>query len=116
MRALKPPVRWLKSRWSEEDILFFYEADEDGWVLRQVELHGREHVPMCAAALAELPDAMTDGLEAVQQYESKYGVLAEMPLPMGSAHFPNEQISRAEFDEVWSRARVHLELHGRPDE
>lgn len=116
MKALKPPVRWSKSRWSEEDISFFYEADEDGWALRQVELHGPELVPMCAAALAELPEAMTDGLRAVQEYESKYGVLAEVPLPIGSAEFPDEEISQVEFEEVWIRARAHIELHHRDDE
>jgi len=33
-------VRWLKSYWEDEDILFYFEFDEDRWVLRQVELKG----------------------------------------------------------------------------
>lgn len=44
MGPLKPSVRWLKAHWDEEDVLFFFEADEDGWVLRQVELRGPDRV------------------------------------------------------------------------
>ena len=116
MKVLNAPVRWLKSHWSDEDIWYFFEADEDGWVLRQVELHGREQTPACAAALAEWPDAMTEGLEAVQKYESKYGAPSEKPISTWDADFPHEEISRAEFDEVWSRARAHLELRGQHDD
>jgi hypothetical protein len=52
MDRLKPPVRWLNSHW-DEDVLFFFEADEDGWVLRQVELCGPDRTPTVAASLAE---------------------------------------------------------------
>lgn len=62
MDALKPAVRWLKSYWDEEDVLYFFEADEDGWVLRQVELRGPDRTPAVAAYLAEWPDANRDGL------------------------------------------------------
>jgi hypothetical protein len=31
MDGLKCPVRWLKAHWDEEDVLFFFEIDEDGW-------------------------------------------------------------------------------------
>jgi hypothetical protein len=33
VKDLKPPVRWLKSYWGDEDILFYFEFDEDGFAL-----------------------------------------------------------------------------------
>ena len=44
MDVLKPPVRWTRAYWDEEDIRFFFETDEDGWVLRPVELCSSEWV------------------------------------------------------------------------
>lgn len=61
MDGLKPAVRWIESYWDEKDVLFFFEFDEDGWVLRQVELRGSDRKPMVAAALAEWPDADREG-------------------------------------------------------
>jgi hypothetical protein len=80
MDRLKPPVRWLKSYWDDEDVLFFFEADEDGWVLRQVELCGPDRTPTVAASLAEWPDADRGGIDAVRAYEAKYGALADQPI------------------------------------
>jgi hypothetical protein len=57
MDGLKPAVRWLRSYWDEEDVRYFFEADEDGWVLRQVELRGKDRTPAVAASLEEWPDA-----------------------------------------------------------
>src|SRR5262245_12016351 len=73
MDVSKRAVRWLRSYWDEEDGTFFCEADDDGWVLRQIELSGPDKIPAVAAALAERPDADRDGLAAVQAYEAKYG-------------------------------------------
>lgn len=110
MNALKPAVRWLKYYWDEEDVLFFFEADEDGWVLRQVELRGPDRTPAVAASLAEWPDVDRDGLTAVQAYEAKYGGLADQPIGEWDAGSPNdEEIDRAEFEAEWHRARAHLD-------
>jgi hypothetical protein len=106
---LKPAMRWFKSRWDEEEVLLFFEANEDGWVLRQVELRGPDRAPAVAAALAEWPDAKRDGLAAVQAYEAKYGALADQPISEWDAGFPHVAIDRAEFEEVWNRARAHLD-------
>lgn len=65
MKVDKPPVRWLKSYWDEEDILYFFEIDEDTWTLRQIELQGPTQTPMAAAALAEWPDPTANGLDAM---------------------------------------------------
>jgi len=109
MGPLKPPVRWLKAHWDEEDVLFFFEADEDGWVLRQVELRGPDRVPTVAAALAEWPDANREGIDAVRAYEAKYGGLADKPILSSDPDFPRFEINRAEFEEVWHRVRAYLD-------
>jgi hypothetical protein len=109
MDGLKPAVRWLRSYWDEEDVLFFFEADVDGWVLRQVELRGSDRTPAVAAALAEWPDANRDGIQAVQAYEAKYGALADQPISDWDRGFPHVEIDRPEFEEVWNRARAHLQ-------
>lgn len=109
MDRLKAPVRWLKAHWDEEDVLLFLEADEDGWVLRQVELRGPDRMPVVAAALAEWPDIDRQGIGAVQAYEAKYGALAHQPISDWDANFPHVGIDRVEFEEVWARARAHLD-------
>jgi hypothetical protein len=61
MEVVKPAVRWLSSSWVEADIRYYFEADEDGWVLRQIELEGSERIPVAAAALAEWPISRPTG-------------------------------------------------------
>ena len=95
VEGLKPRVRWLKSYWEDEDILFYFEFDEDRWVLRQVELKGPMRTPISAAALSEMPDARTEGLDAVREYEERYGGLADQPMPE-ELDFPHEDISADE--------------------
>ena len=46
--SVKPPVRWLKAHWDEEDVLFFFDADDDGCVLRQAEQSGPNRIPTVA--------------------------------------------------------------------
>ena len=70
-----------QSHWEDEDILFYFEFDEDRWVLRQVELKGPMRTPISATALSEMPDARTEGLDAVREYEDRYGGLADQPMP-----------------------------------
>ena len=110
MKVEKPAVRWLSSLWEEGDILYYFEADEDGWVLRQVELRGPERTPAAAASLAELPDAKAEGgTQAVQDYRAKWGGLSDQPIPRWHTDFPHDDISSEEFEEVWRAARVYLE-------
>jgi hypothetical protein len=108
-RSLKPPVRWLKAYWDEQDVWYYFEVDEDGWASRQVELRGPARIPTTAASLAEWPDATIDGIDAVRSYESKYGGTAEAPIGDFDDTFAPTEIDRSEFDELWTRARSHLE-------
>ena len=92
---------------------FFFEADEDGWVLRQVELRGPEKIPTVAAALAEWPDADHDGLAAVHAYEAKYGTLSETPITAWDDGFPNVGINQAEFEAVSGSVVAHISRRAR---
>lgn len=108
-RQLKPAVRWVKAYWDEEDIWFYFEADEDGTVLRQVELQGPDHVPTVAAAWAEWPDPDEDGPDAIAAYGAKYGALADRPLTQDDPDFPGVEIDCNQFENIWNKARAHLE-------
>ena len=109
MKADLPAVRWIKAYWADEEVWYYFEADAEGWVLRQVELRGGQAMPVVSASLHELPDANTDGIEAVQRYEAKYGVLADQPMTGWDTDFPQEEISTAEFEKVWIAARARME-------
>lgn len=87
-RAVRAPTG------DDEDITYFFEADEDGWVLRQVELQGPERMLATAASLSEWPDADADGLAAVQQYEARYGGLADQTITSWDADLPHEAITQ----------------------
>jgi hypothetical protein len=109
VEGLKPPVRWLTSYFEDDDVLFYFEFDEDGWVLRQVELEGPNRTPTTAAALSEWPDPAADGLDAQGAYMARYGVVGDQPLGSWEPDFPLEEISADEFEEVWRTARASLE-------
>ncbi len=104
-------MRWLRHYWDEEDVMQFFEIDDEGWVVRQVELRGGPQTPTVAASRTELPDANRDGLAVVQAYEAKYGVLAEQPMSKWDADFRNADIERVEFEAIWKMARAHLGHH-----
>jgi hypothetical protein len=68
--------KWVRSSWDEEDITYVWEVREDGWVTRSVELVGAERRPQTAVALDEVVrERDTGGIQAVQAYEARYGVL-----------------------------------------
>ena len=105
VEGLKPPARWLSSYWDEEDILFYFEADEDGVVLRQVELKGPSRTPIAAGSLAELPDARIVGSAPVVEYEQRWGGITDQPIPEWDEDLPHEDITADEFEAVWQQAR-----------
>ena len=77
-----------------------------------MELSGQDRVPTTAAALSECPHGNREGIEAVRAYEAKYGGVSERPITEWDPGFPGVDIDRAEFEEVWDRARAHLEANG----
>jgi hypothetical protein len=90
-------------------ILYFFEADEEGWVLRQIELKGPERTPAGAAARAEPPDPRVEVSDALMAYQSKWGGLSDQPITRWDENFPHEEISGEAFDAVWATSRKYLD-------
>jgi hypothetical protein len=69
---------WIRSYRNEEDVTFYWEVGDDAWITRHVELAGQGQVPRAAAS----PAKWTRELEAgrIQQYQAKYGFLADQPV------------------------------------
>lgn len=101
-------ARWIKAHWADEaeDVTFLWELDEEGWITRSVELVGPDRRVKAAASLAEVMEARDANIEAVRQYESRFGVLPERPLD--ALDFPHEAITAAGFDAEWHAARAAL--------
>jgi hypothetical protein len=68
----------MRCYWDEEDTWFYFEVDAEGWVIRQVELEGRDLTPIAAASLAEWQRAYDAG--CLDEYDSRFGITAELPL------------------------------------
>lgn len=98
-------MKWFRSYWKEEDIWFYFEVDSEGWVTRQIELQGPEMAPIAAASLAEWQRAYDAG--RLDQYDSKFGITAELPVSEWEGHDP-EQLTSEEFEEVWGPARRQI--------
>lgn len=100
--------KWVRSYWDEEDTTYVWEVGEDGWVTRSIELVGPGLRPQTAATLDEvMRERDTGGIQAVQAYERRYGVLVEKPID--DWDFPHEDIAEEEFERVWVEARRALE-------
>jgi hypothetical protein len=99
-------TRWLRSFWDEEAVWFYFELDTDGYVIRQVELQEPGSKSLAAASVAEWQEAQRDGRLA--QYESVYGLTAELPTSEWEEHDP-QWLSANEFEIVWSTARRQLQ-------
>lgn len=100
-------ARWVRSYWDQEDTTFIWEVGDDGWVTRSVELVGPDRSPRTAAALDEvIHQRDLGGIPAVQAYEARYGVLVDQPIDVWD--FPHEDITPAEFEQVWAQSRRAL--------
>ncbi|MGP3769755.1 hypothetical protein ACTWJ8_02890 [Streptomyces sp. SDT5-1] len=96
-------TRLFRSYWAEEDIWFYFEVDADGWVVRQVELHGPLGKPLAAASWAEEEAAQRAGTLA--DYEATFGGTAQAPVHEWDDHDP-QVLTLAEFETVWATARA----------
>ncbi|MFJ3831062.1 hypothetical protein ACIPWI_24285 [Streptomyces sp. NPDC090046] len=96
---------WMRCYWDEEDTWFCFEVDTEGWVIRQVELKGPELTPIAAASLAEWQRASETG--RLDEYDSRFGITAELPVSDWEGHDPQE-LTSDEFEEVWRAARRQI--------
>ncbi|MEV8325864.1 hypothetical protein [Kitasatospora sp. NPDC056731] len=103
-------TRWVRCFWGEEAVCFYFELDTDGHVIRQVELQEPGRKALAAASLAEWQEAQ--GAGQLAEYESVYGLTAELPISQWEGHDPQWLVAD-EFEIVWSTARRQLQQRQR---
>ena len=103
-------MRWFRSYWSEEDTWFYFEADAEGWVTRQIELEGPHEKPVAAASLAESEAAERAG--SLADYESLFGSTAGLPVHQWEGYEP-EDLTVEAFENVWLTARAACQTRDR---
>ncbi|MGW4958008.1 hypothetical protein ACWEPL_12350 [Nonomuraea sp. NPDC004186] len=102
-------TRWIRGYSAENDIWSYYELTDDEWAARQVDLYGPDREPITAAALDEVLRLRDHhDLVALQNYEGRYGVLADGSLEGWQDAEQVTEISRDEFENVWAAARSYL--------
>ncbi|MEV6594565.1 hypothetical protein [Streptomyces acidicola] len=99
-------TRWVRCFWDEEAVWFYFELDNDGYVLRQIEVQEPGNKALAASSLAEWQEAQRDG--RLTEHESVYGLTAEPPISEWEGHNP-QRLSANEFEIVWSTARRQLQ-------
>jgi hypothetical protein len=97
--------RWIRSYWDEEDVTFYWEVGDDGWITRHIELVGDELRPKAATALDEWMRELEAG--RIQPYQAQYGGLADQPIT--DWDFPHSDVSAADFERIWAEARRALD-------
>lgn len=105
-------TRWIRSYWDEEDVTFYFEVRDDGWVTRQVELVGPDLSPRTASSVEEWMQELEAG--RIQEYAAKYGPLADQSVTQWDPDFPHEDLTREEYGEIWLAARRSLEWDNIP--
>ncbi|MFD3776382.1 hypothetical protein [Streptomyces sp. NPDC058612] len=95
----------MRCYWDEEDVCFYFEVDDEGWVTRQIELEGPALTPIAAASLAEWQRARDAG--RLDEYDNRFGITAELPVSEWEGHDP-EELTLDEFEEVWDSARRQI--------
>jgi hypothetical protein len=100
-------VRWY---WPDDDLWCYDELDDDRWSLRHVEVRRSDGVIVAAASLAEVLAARdSGGVDAVRDYEARYGVAPGAACPIQSDEFPIEAVGSAAFEDLWRRGRHRLD-------
>lgn len=71
-------VMWIRTYDVALDLWQYFEGDEEGWVLRQVDLRGDDGTPVTAASLEEvLRYQERADIATMSRYEQRYGLVAE---------------------------------------
>lgn len=93
----------------DEDRWQYFEADEEGYPLREVELRAADLTPVTAAAAVELRHLRDHaGLAAMRRYEQQFGCLAEGKVNGWEGEAGARELSAEEFAQLWTRARDAL--------
>ncbi|OLB80124.1 MAG: hypothetical protein AUI14_07870 [Actinobacteria bacterium 13_2_20CM_2_71_6] len=99
-------VRWY---WPDDDTWNYEELDADRWASRHVEVRAGDGTFVAAGSLAEVLAARDTGrIEAVQEYEARWGVVPSDAFPEAPVEWPLEPVSASEFETLWQEGRRHL--------
>jgi hypothetical protein len=100
---------WFRTYYEDEDLWLYFEADDEGWAARQVEVRGQDSRPVTAASLEEVLHLRDHAdLAAMFRYERQYGVLAEGPMDGWQDQPQAAEITAEEFERLWTEARRAL--------
>ncbi|MFJ8747658.1 hypothetical protein ACIRL2_51085 [Embleya sp. NPDC127516] len=104
---------WFRTYHEDEDLWQYFEADDDGWVARQVEVKVTDTRPVTAASLAEVL-RLRDHADAaaMRRYEQRFGLLAEGEVEGWRDRPLAIEVSVKEFEMVWVQARRELDGRG----
>ncbi|MFB7182552.1 hypothetical protein ACFCYI_33170 [Streptomyces sp. NPDC056257] len=102
-------VMWIRTYDEARGLWQYFEGDDEGRVLRQVELRGDDRTPVTAASLDEvLRFQERADIATVSRYEQRYGRVTEAVLT-GWEESPRAGALSAEaFEGVWLDARRAL--------
>ncbi|MFC8450117.1 hypothetical protein [Kitasatospora sp. NPDC057223] len=100
---------WFRTYYDDEDLWLYFEADDEGWAARQVEVRATDSRPVVAASLAEVLHLRDHAdLAAMSRYERQYGVLAEGPMDGWQDQPQAVEVSAEDFEQLWAAARRAL--------
>ncbi|MFF3340407.1 hypothetical protein [Streptomyces flavidovirens] len=104
---------WVRTYYEDEDLWLYFEADDEGWAARHIEVQGKDSRPVTAASLEEVLRLRDHAdLAAMGRYERQYGVLAEVVLDGWQDQPQAAEISAEEFERLWVGARRVLGAPG----
>ncbi|MEU6108240.1 hypothetical protein ABZ853_07485 [Streptomyces albidoflavus] len=97
---------WFRTYYEDEDLWLYFEADEEGWAVRHIEIGGEDAHPRTAASLKEVLHLRDHAdLAAMTRYERRYGILADAPLDGWQDQPGAAEITAEEFERLWGEAR-----------
>ena len=102
-------VKWIRTYDEAQDLWQYFEGDEQGQILRQVDVRGADGTPLTAASLEEgLRLQERADIATMSRYEQRYGRVAEASLTTWADSPHAEAISAEEFEGAWLDARRAL--------
>uniref|UniRef100_A0AAU2JK90 Uncharacterized protein n=1 Tax=Streptomyces sp. NBC_00049 TaxID=2903617 RepID=A0AAU2JK90_9ACTN len=102
-------VMWLRAYDEVRGLWQYFEGDDEGHVLRQVDLRGDDGTPVTAASLDEvLRFQERADIATMSRYERRYGLVAEGRLTGWEESPGAGAISAEAFETVWLEARRTL--------
>ncbi|MER5666620.1 hypothetical protein [Streptomyces mirabilis] len=102
-------VMWFRTYDLPRDLWQHFEGDEEGRVLRQVDLRGDDGTPVVAASLEEVLRLQERAdIPTMSRYEQRYGLVSEGRTMGWEEALRADAISAEEFERVWLDARRTL--------